>query len=110
MTARRTLWLALLLACCCGAAAERPPRNPFLADSVYPLGHGDSGQQDALDVAGPSDLAEALAADEIQYEHTGPGQFGAYTSSPYPDGRRVIWRLRTIRFHSYSLYKESDGR
>jgi hypothetical protein len=106
VTARRTLWLALLLACCCGAAAERPPRNPFLADSVYPLGHGDSGQQDALDVAGPSDLAEALAADEIQYEHTGPGQFGAYTSSPYPDGRRVIWsngldRIVKVDFESF---------
>ncbi len=36
-------------------AVEIPPRNPFLADSVYPLGHGDSAQQDALPVAGPED-------------------------------------------------------
>ena len=72
-------------------AANLPPRNPFLADSVYPLGHGDSGQQDALPVAGPEDPGPALDESEIQYNHTGPAQFGAYTSSPYPDGRRVIW-------------------
>lgn len=28
-------------------AVELPPRNPFLADSVYALGHGESAQQDA---------------------------------------------------------------
>ena len=78
-----------------GATAARasnlPPKNLFLADSVYPLGHGDSGQQDALPVAGPEDPGSTLAESEIQYNHTGPAQFGAYISSPYPDGRRVIW-------------------
>ncbi len=72
-------------------AANLPPRNAFLADSAYPLGHGDSGQQDALPVAGPENPGPALDESEIQYNHTGPGQFGAYTSSPYPNGRRVIW-------------------
>lgn len=72
-------------------AANLPPRNPFLADSVYPLGHGDSGQQDALPVAGPENPGAALDESEIQYNHTGPAQFGASTSSPYPDGRRVFW-------------------
>jgi hypothetical protein len=57
-------------------------------------------------VAGPSDLGAALAADEIQYEHTGPGQFGAYTSSPYPGGRRVLWsngldRIVKVDFESF---------
>lgn len=78
-----------------GATAARasnlPPKNLFLADSVYPLGHGDSGQQDALPVAGPEDPGSTLDESEIQYNHTGPAQFGAYISSPYPDGRRVIW-------------------
>ena len=66
------------------AAFERPPRNPFLADSVYPMGHGDSAQQDALPVAGPQDPGPALEANEIEYAHVGPAHFGAYTSSPYP--------------------------
>jgi hypothetical protein len=88
--------------------AERPPRNPFLADSAYPLGHGDSGQQDALDVVGPSNPGPSFAASEIQYAPTGPAQFGAYTSGPYPDGRRVIWsngldRIVKVDFDSFEI-------
>jgi hypothetical protein len=89
-------------------AAERPPRNPFLADSSYPIGHGDSAQQDALAVPGPSDPGAALDPSEIQYAHVGPAHFGAYTSSPYPDGRRVIWsngldRIVKIDFESFEV-------
>ncbi|MBW2397129.1 MAG: hypothetical protein JRG95_23005 [Deltaproteobacteria bacterium] len=80
-------------------AANRPPKNPFLADSVYPLGHGDSGQQDALPVRGPEDPGPALAEHEIR---------GAYTSSPYPDGRRVIWsngldRIVKVDFDTFEV-------
>jgi hypothetical protein len=89
-------------------AAERPPRNPFLADSVYPLGHGDSGQQDALPVPGPDDPGASLDASEIQYAHVGPAHFGAYTSSPYADGRRVIWsngldRIVKVDFETFEV-------
>jgi hypothetical protein len=41
-----------------GSAAERPAKNPFLADSVHPLGHGDPAQQDALPVPGPDGDAD----------------------------------------------------
>ncbi len=90
------------------AAAEYPPRNPFLADSVYPLGHGDSAQQDALPVRGPSDPGASLRDSEIQYTHVGPAHFGAYTSSPYPDGRRVIWsngldRIVKLDFETFEV-------
>ena len=89
-------------------AVETPPRNSFLADSVYPLGHGDSGQQDALPVDGPSDPGPVFDASEIQYAPTGPAQFGAYTSSPYPDGRRVIWsngldRIVKVDFETFEI-------
>jgi hypothetical protein len=89
-------------------AEEMPPKNPFLADSVYPLGHGDSAQQDALPVRGPEDPGPVLEKSEIQYTHTGPAQFGAYTSSPYPDGRRVIWsngldRIVKVDFDSFEI-------
>ena len=88
--------------------ADQPQRNPFLADSIYPLGHGDAAQQDALDVRGPDDLGAALDDSEIQYAATGPGQFGAYTSGPYPDGRRVIWsngldRIVKVDFDSFEI-------
>jgi NAD(P)-dependent dehydrogenase (short-subunit alcohol dehydrogenase family) len=91
-----------------GSAAERPARNPFLADSVYPLSHGDPAQQDALPVPGPENPGSELRADEIQYSPTGPAQFGAYTSGPYPDGRRVFWsngldRIVKVDFDSYEI-------
>ena len=89
-------------------AVERPPRNVFLADSVYPLGHGDAAQQDALPVRGPADPGASLEAHEIQYAHVGPAHFGAYTSSPYPDGRRVIWsngldRIVKVDFETFEI-------
>ena len=90
------------------AIAAPPSRNPFLADSLYPLGHGDAAQQDALAVRGPDDPGSALDDSEIQYAATGPGQFGAYTSGPYPDGRRVIWsngldRIVKVDFESFEI-------
>jgi len=100
--------LALVLVASAASAAQRPPRNPFLADSVYALGHGDSAQQDALAVPGPSDPGPALDASEIRYAPVGPAHFGAYTSSPYPDGRRVLWsngldRIVKLDFETFEV-------
>jgi hypothetical protein len=72
-------------------AAVLPPKNSWLADSIYALGHGDSAQQDAVAVAGPSGPSRALSPNEIQYRHVGPAHFGAQISSPYPNGKRVFW-------------------
>jgi hypothetical protein len=101
-------FVALIVAGGAVSATERPPRNPFLADSSYPLGHGDSAQQDALPVPGPDDPGPALDESEIQYAPVGPAQFGAYTSSPYPDGRRVIWsngldRIVKVDFETFEV-------
>ncbi|NND82552.1 MAG: hypothetical protein HKN50_09005 [Gammaproteobacteria bacterium] len=90
------------------ADAGVPPVNPYLADSFYPVAHGGSHQQDSLRVAGPEGTTRALRADEIQYVHTGPGFFGASTSSPYVDGRRVIWgngldRIVKIDYQTYAI-------
>ncbi|MEL7209890.1 MAG: hypothetical protein AAGK32_16925, partial [Actinomycetota bacterium] len=68
-----------------------PPRNPFLADSTYPIAHGRSDQQDNTDRRGPTGPTTRLAEDESQYVWIGPGHFGSLISGPYPDGRRVIW-------------------
>lgn len=72
-------------------AAVLPPKNPWLADSIYALGHGDSAQQDAVAVTGPAGPSRVLSSTEIQYQHVGPAHFGAQISSPYPDGRRAFW-------------------
>ena len=72
-------------------AQNQPSKNPYLADSLYPLGHGGSHQQDSLAVGGPQDTSRRLEPSEINYTHTGPAFFGIYTSGAYPDGRRVLW-------------------
>ncbi|MEH6581715.1 MAG: hypothetical protein V7754_07245 [Halioglobus sp.] len=72
-------------------AFEMPPKNHFLADSNYALGHGDPAQQDAMPQAGPSGPTRTLKESEIQYTHTGPGYFGIQTSGVYADGKRVLW-------------------
>ena len=108
---RWVLWVpvGLVFGAALGAsAAERERVNPFLADSVNPMSHGDPAQQDAVWVPGPADPGPRLGADEVQYAPIGPGHFGAYTSSPYPDGRRVIWsngldRIVKVDFDTYEV-------
>lgn len=90
----RQLFVVLAALCCSIPftwAADLAPGNPYLADSVYPVPHGDPAQQDALDVAGPIDVSRALKPEEIEYVHTGPAVFGAFSSGKYPDGKRVYW-------------------
>ena len=67
------------------------PKNPFAADGVNPMPHGEPAQQDATPLPGPVDETRRLKPEEIAYVFLGPGYFGAYTSGLYPDGRRVMW-------------------
>ena len=67
------------------------PRNPFLADSGYAVGHGRCDQQDNTPGRGPEGPTEVLADGDIQYARLGPGHFGGLISGRYPDGRRVVW-------------------
>jgi len=67
------------------------PRNPYLAESEYPIGHGRCDQQDNTATAGPTGPTEVLGSDDVQYAWLGPGHYGGLVSGPYPDGRRVIW-------------------
>jgi len=84
--------MTLLLAVVHAANAATPaPINPFLAPSNYPLPHRSSAQQDSTPIAGPRGASRALEAGEIDYVQLGPAHFGAFTSGPYPDGRRVLW-------------------
>ena len=90
------------------SAAELPPRHPYLADSVNPLGHGDAAQQDSVSVSGPVNPGAMVARELIQYAPSGPAQFGAYTSGPYPNGSRVFWangldRIVKIDFDTFEI-------
>lgn len=92
-------------------AVEMPPKNPYLANSSYAMGHGDSAQQDAVPQAGPMGPTRTLSASELQYTFTGPGYFGINTSGLYPDGKRVFWgngldRLVKLDYDSYAVIAE----
>jgi hypothetical protein len=108
---RSRLVVACLAVLASGAAAETgalPPRNPFLADSSYPVPHGNSAQQDAVAIAGPEGPGRTLGPGDLDYAPVGPGHFGAVTSGPYPDGRRVHWsngldRIVKIDHDSYAV-------
>jgi hypothetical protein len=80
-----------VLASAPAAAGNLPPKNPYLADSSYPIGHGTSAQQGSVPMAGPRGPSRALTPEEITYAPLGPAHFSASTSGPYPDGRRVLW-------------------
>ena len=67
-------------------------RNPFLADSENPIAHGRCDQQDNTAISGPRPTGgKRLTKDELVHTWIGPGHFGGLISSPYPDGKRVIW-------------------
>ena len=69
------------------------PANPYLADSVLPIGHVNSAQSTGVNQAGPSGPTENLSREGggLTYSHMGPGHFGLAISPPYLDGKRVIW-------------------
>lgn len=67
------------------------PRNPFLADSSNPIGHGRSDQQDNVPWRGPEGPTEVLPGDAMQFQWMGAGNFGQLISAEYPDGKRVLW-------------------
>jgi len=77
------------------------PRNPFLADSSNPIGHGRSDQQDNVPWRGPEGPTETLDDSSIQYQWMGAGNFGQLISAPYPDGKRVLWN--NGRYRMYKL-------
>ena len=76
-------------------AAE--PRNPWLADSTYPITHVASGQPGSVAVAGPVDRSRTLGDADIAYRFMGPAHLIQVISGPYPDGRRAIWSIGADR-------------
>jgi hypothetical protein len=111
VTLLRLFSVLLLLAGGRSMAFNMPPANPYLADSNYSMAHGDPAQQDAMPQAGPSGPDRILAADEIQYVHTGPGFFGIATSGTYADGKRVLWgngldRIVKLDYDSHEIVAE----
>ena len=68
-----------------------PAQNMMAGHGSNPIPHGDPAQQDSTPTPGPLDVTRRLKESEIRYQYLGPGHFGVNTSSPYPNGERVIW-------------------
>ncbi len=98
------------------ALADQPnyaPANPYLADSVAPVGHINSAQSTGMKHAGPTGPSEALSQENggLTYTHLGPGHFGFAISPPYPNGKRVIWsngadRISKLDYDSLEVIDE----
>jgi len=76
---------------------NEPPKNPYLADSVWSTAHRNSYCQGSSPYAGPSEPPVGEIEDYI------PGRpvcMHVLFSSPYPDGSRVIWGASS-RFHVF---------
>jgi hypothetical protein len=76
-----------------GPKPNYAPPNPYLADSVNPVGHINSAQSTGMDHAGPTGPTERLSRENggLSYTHLGPGHFGFAISPTYSNGKRAIW-------------------
>jgi hypothetical protein len=89
------------------------PQNPYLADSVAPIGHINSAQSTGMNHAGPSGPSEVLSIENggLTYTHLGPAHFGFAISPPYPNGKRIIWsnggdRISKLDYDSLEVIDE----
>jgi hypothetical protein len=87
------------------ATAEPPPRNPFLADSTWPMTHGGPYNQDSSAAPGPS--RDDLATYSIATAPTEPVPITLAISGAYPDGSRVAWGNTKSRV--FKLMMTADG-
>jgi hypothetical protein len=81
--------LALTYTTALAATPAASPRNPYLADSAYPVAHG---YGDLAPFPGPEGPSRRLQPDEIIWKKVGPiNGYAPIFSNPYPNGKRVIW-------------------
>ena len=69
-------------------ALKLPPKNNYLAESPWPVNHGDSYyQQNSREYSGPAKVPTG----EPDFLLGRPGMLNSYFSDTYPDGNYVIW-------------------
>lgn len=67
---------------------NEPPKNPYLADSPWPMTHRNSYCQASTPYPGPVAIPKDA---KVNYTIGTPGLITIAISSPYPDNSRVIW-------------------
>lgn len=119
MTPAKPLVAIAAFLCVTAAHAENaPPRNPFLADSFWPIIHGGSDGSKISPQPGPLVKSHALRGNEIKWKATGPMEsLNTSYSGPYANGRRVMWvgthqqliKLDADTLETLSTYVMRDG-
>ncbi|MGB0838160.1 MAG: hypothetical protein ACPGRE_08670 [Flavobacteriaceae bacterium] len=85
------LSMAVVMAFSSQAFQAQQKKNPFLADSNWPIGHTNAAQTNATPIDGPVGETRSLNADEIQYQDMGQFYLGQVISGIYENGKKVIW-------------------
>ena len=67
------------------------PPHPYMADSDISKTHADAYSTGAFSTPGPVGPDKALTEADYDFFPTAPYLISMQYSSPYPDGRRVIW-------------------
>jgi len=86
-----------------GPFGQEPPRNPFLADSPWPIAHRNSYQQDSTDLPGPS-RDDPLRVGRID---ASPGAITLAFGPAYPDGSYPVWG--SAWFGVFKAVQRPDG-
>lgn len=69
------------------ALAVEPPKNPYLADSPWPMSHRNPYNQHSSDLPGPTKVGKVNQLDGARFAVA----ITLNVSAPYPDGKRAIW-------------------
>lgn len=70
---------------------QLPLHNPFFSDATASTMHGGAGFGRLSRIPGPPDVKRALKKDEVIWQAAELADWTLPYSSPYPDGRRVLW-------------------
>ncbi len=85
------------------ASDNEPPKNPFLADSAWPMSHRTPYVQGSSPLPGPTQASELQKAD---YEATGLVNITLAMSAPYADGTIVAWGSSTDKIYKITVDKQ----
>ncbi len=84
---------------------HEPPRNPYHADSPWPVYHGNSYRQAYSKFAGPTD-EDKVTVNVLKGVKGGTSPW-TYFSERYPNGQRVI--LQSNATHFYKMIDDAQG-
>ena len=83
---------------------NEPPRNPYLADSPWPMTHRNPYCQDSSPYAGPYDVSNG----KFWHIEGLPGAITLAYGGEYPDGKRVVWGADQLYVYKLS-YSPDKG-